>query len=64
VSDHYLHAPGLEAGGSLGWLPPDNLRSHFAHAADLDVMVIAARPNHWQTFSFQVFNTSSVARPA
>ena len=62
VSFYYLHAHGLQAGGSFGWLPPDNLRTRFVQHDGYDAMVIPARPNHWQTFSVQVHNPSSVTQ--
>lgn len=62
VSFHYAHAPGLEAGGSFGWLPPDNLHTRFVRAGPTDALIIPARPNRWQTFSVQVHNRSSVTQ--
>lgn len=66
VSFHYLHAPGLEAVGSVGWLPPDDRRTRLVQDEYLydgyDVLVIPARPKQWQTFSVQVHNPSSVTQ--
>jgi hypothetical protein len=62
VSFHYLRAPDLDMAGGYGWLPPDNLHSRSVRVGPYDGLVIPARPNHWQTFSFQVENRSSVTQ--
>jgi hypothetical protein len=61
VSFHYAHAPRLEAFG-WGWLPPDNQHAQYPQAGLYDASVARARPGHWQTFSVDVENPSSVTQ--
>jgi hypothetical protein len=62
ISFHYLHARALSAGGSLGWLAPDNVRTKFVSAGPTNAMIIPARPGQWQTYSVQIFNNSDVTQ--
>jgi hypothetical protein len=62
VSFHYLHAPGLESGGSFGWLPPDNRAARFVPVGPYSGIVTPPRLNQPQTFAVDVYNPAPVTQ--
>ena len=60
---HYYSAPGLEFdGGAYGWVGVDGSRSTDVSIGTFDILRTPLRPNRSQTFSFWVYNPSTVTQ--